>query len=133
MTSAFTVTAPCSTSNLGAGFDALGIALGGPKLIIRCKPGESGQGLCIIDLTGLGADSLPRDATNRVLVAAKIAARRIGVDYQSFAGELTIDNSVPLARGLGSSAAAAVRIDAQRAVRRRPRACHRALDGGPSR
>jgi homoserine kinase len=108
VTSAFTVTAPCSTSNLGAGFDALGIALGGPRLVIRCKPAAPGQGLRITDLTGLGKDSLPRDATNRVLVAAQIAARGIGADYPSFSGDLTIDNSVPLARGLGSSAAAAV-------------------------
>ena len=33
----FTVMVPCSTSNLGPGFDAMGIALGGPDLMVRVR------------------------------------------------------------------------------------------------
>lgn len=106
MSRTFRVVAPCSTSNLGAGFDALGMALGGPRLVVRCTPG--GSGLRIAELRGEGASSLPRDQTNRVLVAARAAAGRIGIDAAALAGELSIDNGIPLARGLGSSAAAAV-------------------------
>ena len=106
MSAAFRVIAPCSTSNLGSGFDALGIALGGPRLVVRCTPGAGG--LRIAELRGEGASSLPRDQTNRVLVAARAAAERIGFDPAALSGELSIDNGIPLARGLGSSAAAAV-------------------------
>jgi len=102
----FTIVAPCSTSNLGAGFDALGLALGGPRLSIRWSP-ASGP-LRIAALSGEGASSLSRGADNRVLVAARAAAETLGASFDSFTGELSIDNTVPLARGLGSSAAAAV-------------------------
>jgi homoserine kinase len=102
----FEVVVPCSTSNLGAGFDALGIALGGPRVCVRVEPG--GNGLRIASLSGEGADSLPRDATNRVLVAAHKLAQAAGRDPSALRAELHIDNTVPLARGLGSSAAAAV-------------------------
>ena len=46
----FTVLVPCSTANLGAGFDAVGIALSGPDLMVRTTPG--GEGLRIVKLSG---------------------------------------------------------------------------------
>src|SRR5205085_10807691 len=65
----FAIAVPCSTSNLGAGFDAVGMALGGPALRVKVSPG--GSELRIASLEGEGASELPRDATNRVLVAAR--------------------------------------------------------------
>jgi homoserine kinase len=102
----FTLMVPCSTSNLGPGFDALGIALSGPDLIVRATPG--GEGLRISRLSGEGADRLPRDAANRVIQAAQHAAVAAGVDPSLLAADLEIHSSIPLKRGLGSSAAAAV-------------------------
>jgi homoserine kinase len=102
----FTVLVPCSTSNLGAGFDAIGIALSGPDLMVRVVPG--GQGLRIVRLSGEGADRLPPDATNRLIQAAHRAASDAGRDPASLAAELSIHSSIPLKRGLGSSAAAAL-------------------------
>lgn len=102
----FTVVVPCSTSNLGAGFDAIGIALGGPDLIVRVTPG--GDGLRIVRLSGAGADSLPRDGKNRILEAARAAAALGGKDPSSLAAELEVHSAIPLRRGLGSSAAAAL-------------------------
>src|SRR6202022_3542941 len=102
----FTVVVPCSTSNLGAGFDALGIALGGPGLIVRVTPG--GSGLRIARLSGAGADSLPRDNSNRIIEAAFAAARLGGRDPESLSAELEVHSAIPLRRGLGSSAAAAL-------------------------
>jgi homoserine kinase len=102
----FTVVVPCSTSNLGAGFDALGIALGGPDLIVRVTPG--GSGLRIARLSGAGADSLPRDKSNRIVEAAFAAARLGGRDPESLSAELEVHSAIPLRRGLGSSAAAAL-------------------------
>ena len=61
----FTVMVPCSTSNLGPGFDSLGLALSGPDLMVRVTPG--GDRLRIVKLSGEGADRLPMDSTNRVI------------------------------------------------------------------
>ena len=102
----FTVLVPCSTSNLGSGFDAVGIALSGPDLMVRVVPG--GDGLRISGLSGEGADRLPPDSTNRVIEAAHRAARDAGRDPSSLSAELSIHSSIPLKRGLGSSAAAAL-------------------------
>jgi homoserine kinase len=97
---------PSSTSNLGAGFDALGLALAGFWLTVRAEPG--GRGLRILELSGEGASKLPRDGSNRVLLAAAAAAQRAGVPLETLGAELRIHSDIPLARGLGSSAAAAV-------------------------
>ena len=102
----FTLVVPCSTSNLGAGFDALGIALGGPDLLVRFTPG--GTGLRIARLSGEGAQTLPKDSSNRIIVAARAAAVAAGNDPDALAGDLEVHTAIPLKRGLGSSAAAAV-------------------------
>ena len=100
----FAVMVPCSTSNLGSGFDSIGMALSGPDLILRVKPG--GERLRISRLSGEGEDRLPRDATNRVIQAAHHAAA--GKDPAALAADLELHSSIPLKRGLGSSAAAAL-------------------------
>ena len=105
-TDSFAIMVPCSTSNRGPGFDAIGLALSGPDLIVRATPG--GERLRIGRLSGEGADRLPRDATNRVIQAAHHCAVAAGLDPASLAAELEIHSSIPLKRGLGSSAAAAV-------------------------
>jgi homoserine kinase len=104
--SSFTVVVPCSTSNLGAGFDAVGIALGGPDLLVRARPG--GSELRIARLSGEGEERLPRDSTNRLVQAAFAAARAAGRTPAELRAEIEVHSSIPLARGLGSSAAAAV-------------------------
>lgn len=104
--STFTVTVPCSTSNLGSGFDAVGIALGGPDLIVRATPG--GSGLRIRRISGEGEDRLPKDASNRLVQAAHLAAEAAGRSRDELRAELEVHSSIPLRRGLGSSAAAAL-------------------------
>ena len=44
----FTVVVPCSTSNLGSGFDAVGMALGGPDLLVRAKAVAYGAGCTLV-------------------------------------------------------------------------------------
>jgi len=102
----FTVMVPCSTSNLGAGFDAVGVALSGPDLMVRVTPG--GDRLRIAQLSGEGADRLPPDDTNRIVDAAHRAAAAAGGARHELGAELSIHSSIPLKRGLGSSAAAAL-------------------------
>lgn len=104
--STFTVTVPCSTSNLGSGFDAIGIALGGPDLLVRATPG--GNGLRIARISGEGEGQLPRDGSNRLVQAANLAAESAGRDRDELRAELEVRSSIPLRRGLGSSAAAAL-------------------------
>lgn len=102
----FTVMVPCSTSNLGPGFDSVGIALSGPDVMVRVTPG--GERLRITRLSGEGSDRLPLDATNRVIQAAQHAAVEAGRDPSAMAAALEVHSSIPLKRGLGSSAAAAL-------------------------
>ncbi|MDD5657196.1 MAG: homoserine kinase, partial [Elusimicrobia bacterium] len=93
---------PASTSNLGPGFDCLGMALGlHNELVLEL---HSGGGAPVVEITGEGAGHLPRDADNLMVRAAgTVLAGRGG-------GRLVFKalNRIPLARGLGSSAAAVV-------------------------
>lgn len=102
----FEVVVPCSTSNLGAGFDAIGIALGGPSVRAQWTPSDGP--LRIVELRGEGATTLPKDATNRLLVAARNAATFANRDPSDLLGDLIVETTIPLSRGLGSSASAAL-------------------------
>jgi len=104
--SAFTVVVPCSTSNLGSGFDAVGIALGGPDLLVRATPG--GVALRIARISGEGEGRLPRDGSNRLIEAAHLASQAAGRGIAELRAEIEVHSSIPLRRGLGSSAAAAL-------------------------
>src|SRR5688572_565777 len=96
------ITVPASTSNLGASFDACGLAL---ALYLKVGVEECESGFEVI-ATGEGAEGLPRDETNLIVRVAQAVAdsrgKRIG------GARLFITNEIPLARGLGSSSAAIV-------------------------
>ncbi len=96
----FCVEVPASTSNLGPGFDTLGLAL---ELTneVWVEPCEHGL---TIKVEGEGAESLARDEKNLVVRAMRLAfaERRLpGLKLRQV-------NRIPLSRGLGSSAAAIV-------------------------
>ncbi len=92
------VQVPASSANLGPGFDVLAIALGWH---LRVRYRASGEGdLRIVD----GPDL--RGGPNLVLEAMRIYAQECGVRLPG--GTLTIASEIPVARGLGSSAAAVV-------------------------
>lgn len=104
--SSFEVRLPASTSNLGPGFDCFGLAL---KLYLTVRatsiPGASEQ--CRVTTTGAKEnDALPRNAVNLIYRAMAFAARREGTSLPPV--DLVVHNEVPLASGLGSSAAAIV-------------------------
>ncbi len=97
-----TVTAPASTSNLGPGFDCLGLALGlRNELTLEL---HDASGPPIVEIEGAGADSLPTGEANMLVRAARMSLP------SPLPGRLVFKarNRVPLARGLGSSAAAIV-------------------------
>ncbi len=97
---------PASTSNLGPGFDCFGLALK-LYLTVRATSMPAGSEQCRVTTTGAREnEALPRNATNLIYRAMAFAARREGVELPPV--ELTVDNEIPLASGLGSSAAAIV-------------------------
>jgi homoserine kinase len=92
---------PAGTSNLGAGFDALGLAL---EIYLRVRI-ELAAKTEVVAL-GVDASEIPTTADNLILrVANRVATRR---ERELPAFRMTIANEIPLARGLGSSAAAII-------------------------
>lgn len=94
------VRVPASTSNLGSGFDVVGLALQ-MYLEVEARPGGSGLD---IRVDGLGADEIPRDESNLIY---RMLHEHAG-DAMPSGLELRIHNGIPLTRGFGSSAAAIV-------------------------
>jgi homoserine kinase len=103
-----TVDVPASTANLGAGFDCLGLAL---ELTNRVTVEATAQGDGAIELavTGEGAGELETGASNRFVEGLEGALSTIiGPRPATIGWRITMVNRIPLARGLGSSAAATV-------------------------
>jgi homoserine kinase len=100
----FSLRIPGSTSNLGAGFDTLGLALA-IYLNLTVDP-ASGDDVGTLDLTGEGESSSPFGADNLIHTAFRFAASGEGVDAPAV--RFTAHNDIPFERGLGSSAAAIV-------------------------
>lgn len=97
------VTVPATSANLGPGFDTLGLALSVyDKLIVTALP----AGELEIEVSGSGADDIPRDDTN--LIVRTIAHVYAAVGQPVPGLRLVADNGVPHGRGLGSSGAAVV-------------------------
>lgn len=95
----FRVKAPASSANLGPGFDALGLALDLWNELEIDTGGTPGE--VIVE----GADrSLLADGQNYSLNAMRELAELHGAQLPDFS--MTIRANVPVARGLGSSAAA---------------------------
>lgn len=90
---------PCSTSNLGPGFDTLGLALN-RYLVISA---EESNGLTIT-VEGNGKDHIATDSTNLVYAAMAATAQKVGRTLPAV--HLHIDNGVPAYGGLGGSGAA---------------------------
>ena len=107
------VRVPCSTSNLGAGFDTLGLALD-RFLDASFTPDSSGSLRVVREGT---LRTLPEDETD--IVAEILKSRVAGV---SVSGVLKMHSDIPVGRGLGASAAARVAgHDLALAVRGLPR------------
>jgi len=88
--------APASSANLGPGFDTLAVAL---PLYVEVELSPSDDGLVVV-AEGEGSD-LPGGASH---LAARVATEVLGHDR----AHLIVRSQIPVARGLGSSAALAV-------------------------
>lgn len=96
------ITIPASTSNLGASFDACGLAL---SLYLRVTLEDRASGFEVV-ASGEGADRVPRDDSNLILRVARSVAELRGKKIHG--ARLLVNSQIPLARGLGSSSAAIV-------------------------
>lgn len=93
------VRVPASSANLGPGFDALGLALGlYNEVVAREADGVR------VTVEGEGAGQLPTGEANVVARGVRAAYQAAGRPFPGCA--LACVNRIPLARGLGSSAAA---------------------------
>jgi homoserine kinase len=102
----FEVRLPASTSNLGPGFDCFGLALK-LYLTIRAVPLAKSSVECRVRTTGARENAaLPRNSTNLIYRAMAFAASRESLTLPPV--DLAVHNDIPLASGLGSSAAAIV-------------------------
>ncbi len=99
----FRIRVPGSTANLGPGFDSIGLAVNrfltldvtrSDKWSFQYKQAEYAN--------------LPNDETNLLYQVMAFTLEQVGVPMDGRACELVIDSELPLARGLGSSAAAVV-------------------------
>src|SRR4051794_31175309 len=93
---------PATSANLGPGFDALGLALTLHDDVVA-RVTDSGLS---VDVAGMGAATVARNARNLVVRAMRAAFDRLGGRPGGL--ELVCANRIPHGRGLGSSAAAIV-------------------------
>lgn len=118
----FTVRAPASSANLGPGFDSLGLSV--PMFTtLRVTPQDNTE---VVPM-GTELEGTPADESNYVFKAMLLPARRVGRELPP--ARIEIETEVPLARGLGSSAAALVAgIVAGNALLGRPLSDEEVLD-----
>ena len=96
------VRVPATSANLGPGFDSAGLALSlHDDLVVRAVA----SGLTV-EVSGEGADELPRDERHLVVKAMRATFDRLG--GQPAGLEILCTNRIPQSRGLGSSSAAIV-------------------------
>jgi homoserine kinase len=96
----FRISVPASTSNLGPGFDALGLALTLYNDFI-VEPSD----FYSVEIEGEGEKELPKDETNLFLRAYRSTMEYLGLSQPV---KVELINRIPLGRGLGSSATAIV-------------------------
>ena len=102
MPAAIRVRVPATVANLGPGFDALGAAIR-MHLEIEIEPRRDS---IEVQVEGEGAEQLPEDDTNLVIRSMNTFFDHVGRRPPGFA--IKVKNPIPIASGLGSSAAAVV-------------------------
>jgi len=94
---------PATTANFGSGFDVFGAAL---KLYneIEITATSDKRQASSFEIIGEGSDSLPKNEKNIIWQAMKLVFKKCQLPTINCQQKFT--NNIPLARGLGSSAAA---------------------------
>ena len=103
-----TVDVPATTANLGAGFDALAMALDLATVIeVEAVPPDA-EPAFHVDVHGEGKGHLPTGRRNRFISVLIDGLEDTGIDVADCGWHVRMDNRIPVTRGLGSSAAATV-------------------------
>lgn len=97
-----TVEVPATSANLGPGFDCFGLALDWRERVSLAVIEQGFQ----IEVSGEGAAELPRDESHLIIRSALVGLADLGVRATGL--WLGCRNTIPHARGLGSSSAAIV-------------------------
>ena len=97
-----TVEVPATSANLGPGFDCFGLALSWREQVELTVT----DGGWAVDVTGEGADNVPRDESHLILRSALRGLADLGHRVPGL--RLRCHNTIPQGRGLGSSSAAIV-------------------------
>ena len=103
-----TVDVPATTANLGAGFDALAMALDLATYIEVRAVEPDVEPAFHVDVHGEGAGQLPQGRRNRFISAVIDGLEATGLDPGGAGWHVRMDNRIPVTRGLGSSASATV-------------------------
>ncbi len=98
-----TVRVPGTTANCGPGFDTIGIAC---TIYNELTLTLSDQGGFTLSVEGEGSGSIPTNDRNIALLSVRAVLRQVNKHYGGI--DIKMNNNIPLARGLGSSAAAIV-------------------------
>lgn len=100
------VEVPATSANLGAGYDALALAL---DLVDRFEVEATDTPGLELTVEGEGAGALPTTPDNRFVIALETGLRwAFGELPKGLGWRIRMVNAIPTARGLGSSAAATV-------------------------
>jgi homoserine kinase len=105
---AVAVEVPGTSANLGAGFDALAIALDILNTVRVEVVAATAEPRVLVRVAGEGSGGLPTDGTNRFVTVLEDALRDAGLAGPMPGWRIEMENAIPVARGLGSSAAATV-------------------------
>ena len=97
-----TVEVPATSANLGPGFDCFGLALSWRERVELSVT----EGGFAVEVTGEGADAVPRDDRHLILRSAVRGLADLGLRAPGL--RLRCHNTIPHGRGLGSSSAAIV-------------------------
>ena len=97
----FLIKVPASTANLGPGFDSMGLAV---DLYLSLEVEKSVKW----EITSTSSElmNFPTDETHFICQIAIQTAAKYGIDLEPC--KITVGSDIPLARGLGSSAAAII-------------------------
>src|SRR4030095_9810855 len=106
--SRLTVAVPASSANLGAGYDCLGLALAMTNRVeLEVRGWRRGEIARAVE--GEGRNELTEDRDNRFVAGLEATLRAARGELPAGLGwRIAMHNDIPLARGLGSSAAATV-------------------------
>ncbi|CAO1631499.1 unnamed protein product [Sympodiomycopsis kandeliae] len=105
----FTIKVPCTSSNIGPGFDVVGLSLSLYLTLSVTISSQADNALPVLSYTGEGAAEAPLDPyKNLTTRCALYVLRCAGIRSFPRGVEIKVHNQVPFGRGLGSSGAAVI-------------------------